>query len=65
MIKHNLFFSYGLFIFVQDILSVGSLDVKGPINQLNLAFIIEDAVLKNSLETITVSGNFLHYQNFL
>lgn len=39
---------------------MGSLDVHGSVNNLfNLAYMTEDAVLKNNLDTITISGNFI------
>jgi len=39
----------------EDILNVGTLDVTGPVNQYNLAFQIEDAVLKDS-PLLTLQG---------
>lgn len=43
-------------LFFEEPLTVGSLDVRGPINGLNLAYMIEDAVLKNDLRPVTISG---------
>ncbi|XP_034243094.1 uncharacterized protein LOC117646301 [Thrips palmi] len=43
-------------LFFEDSLSVGSLDVRGPVNRFNLAYMIEDAVLRNDLQPVTISG---------